>query len=272
MESPKISVVMPAYNAEKYIAEAIESILNQTFRDFEFIIIDDASTDNTGKIIAEYAKKDNRIKVFTNEKNLYISKTLNLGLSCAQSEIIARMDADDISLPERLEKQYKKITENNDIAVVGTYIRVINEKGDFLYIRKYPLEDKKLKRNMFKYSPFAHPVVMYRKKVVIEFRGYLPVYSPSEDLNLWFRVGTKYKFATVPEVLFEYRFFSDSHSNRKLKTVEIKTLKMRWYAYRHQGYKPSFFDVIYNIGQASTLFIMPTKMRISLFNFIRRYI
>jgi len=270
-KAPKISVLMPAYNAEKYIAEAIESILNQTLKDFEFIIVDDCSTDGTLKIIEKYASKDSRIKIIHNTTNLYISKAINAAIEIAKAEIMARMDADDIAMPTRLEKQYKLLMNNPDVAVTGANMQIIDEEGREVCIRKYFANDKDLREKIFRYSPFAHPVVMYRRNVVREFGCYTPAFSPSEDVNLWFRIGTKYKFANVPEVLLRYRFFSDSSSNKKIHQVEIKTLKMRWYAWRHQGYKPNFFDIIYNIGQALTMYLMPVKWRIKVFNFIRRY-
>ncbi len=272
MNTPKVSVLMPAYNAEKYIGEAIESILNQTFTEFEFIIIDDCSTDNTWKIIQEYAKRDSRIIASHNEKNLYISKSRNLSIDLAKSEFLAIMDADDISMPSRLEKQYAILLNNTDIAAVGAYMEIMDETGKTMLVRKYLKEDHDLKKKMFRYSPIAQPVVMYRKSVVKEFGCYSPVQAPAEDLYLWFRIGTKYKFANIQEVLLKYRFFPDSSSNKKLRAVEMKTLKMRWKAFKKQGYKPSFIDLIYNIAQLSTIYIMPVKIRIKLFVIVRRYL
>ena len=128
-KAPLISVIMPAYNAEKYIGEAIESILNQTLKDFELIIVNDASTDSTGNIIKSYAEKDSRIVVLVNENNLNIAGSLNRGISVAKGTFIARMDADDIALPERLEMQAKVMSENPQVAVVGNDIQLINESG-----------------------------------------------------------------------------------------------------------------------------------------------
>ena len=137
---------MPAYNAEKYIGEAIESILNQTFKDFEFIIIDDCSTDKTWEIIQEYAKKDSRIRAFHNEHNLYISKARNLSIELSQCDILAIMDADDNSMPNRLEKQYNLLLNNPDIAVVGAFMEIIDELGKSILIRKYLEKDEDLDR------------------------------------------------------------------------------------------------------------------------------
>lgn len=266
---PKLSVVMTAYNAEKYIREAIESILNQTFTDFEFIIIDDCSTDATGAIIEEYSARDPRIVCVHNPKNLYISASTNIGIEMARTDIIAKMDADDIALPMRLEKQYAFIKDHPEVGVVGAWIEIISEAGKPLRIREYQTDDVGLRRKIFRYSPIAQPVCMYRKSVVNEFGGYLAVSAPAEDVNLWFKIGTRYKFANIPEVLLKYRFFENSNSNRNLRALEIKTLRLRWNAWRRQGYKPSASDFAYNIVQALTIFLMPRRLRIRLFDLVR---
>src|SRR3990172_12530717 len=130
MNNPVITVLMSAYNAEKYLREAIESILNQTFKDFEFIIINDCSTDKTKKIIEEYANKDARIKLINNATNLGLTKSLNIGLKEARGEYVARLDADDVALPERLEKQYEFMNKNRDITLTGAWAEKIYEEGD----------------------------------------------------------------------------------------------------------------------------------------------
>jgi len=137
-KTPQVSVIMPAYNAEKYIGEAIESILNQTYKDFELIIVNDASTDSTGSIIKTYAEKDERIVVLENEQNLNIAGSLNRAISAAKGEFLARMDADDIALPERLEIQSKAMQENPKVAVVGNDINLIDENGSVIGYRHYP--------------------------------------------------------------------------------------------------------------------------------------
>jgi glycosyltransferase involved in cell wall biosynthesis len=269
---PKVSVLMPAYNAEKYIAEAIESILNQTFKDFELLICDDASIDSTPAIIEEYAKRDGRIRIFHNVKKLFVAGNTNLAIDNSRAELLARMDADDIALPERLEKQYAFMVSHPDTAVVGSWIQIMEEGGRGIGIREYLPDDEGLKRKIFRYSPFAHPSVMCRKKVIQEFGRYSETSFPAEDINLWFRIGTKYKFANLQEVLLRYRFFEKSTSNRKLLLVEKRTLKSRWYAWRTQGYKPNFVDFIYNIGQVLTMYLMPVKWRIRLFEIIRKHL
>ena len=153
----RISIIMPAYNAEKYIREAIESILNQTYTDFEFIIINDGSTDKTKEIIKSYS--DPRIVYMENEENSGIVVTLNKGLKCAQGEYIARMDSDDISLPDRFEKQIAYMDKHKDVGVLGTSIIIFGE-GIKEQIYQFDSKYKKAKADLFFNSSLAHPTVM----------------------------------------------------------------------------------------------------------------
>lgn len=268
-KKPLVSVVLPVYNCEKYLGEAIESILKQTLKDFEFIIINDASTDSTSEIIKKYAKKDNRIVVINNEKNMYIAGALNKGIKQAQTDYIARMDADDISFPWRLQMQYDLISSNSRVAVVGSDIQIVDENGEVLTYRSYKTTPVSLKRTMMRYSPFAHPVVMFRKSYAAEFGFYDPSKSPSEDVDLWFKLGSKYDFVSVPYPLLKYRLFMKSSSNKKLRNVEMMTLKMRINAVKTLGYTFGISDVIYNLLQLSTWIFMPPSFRVAFFNFLR---
>lgn len=269
MSKPKISVIMPVYNTEKHLAEAIESVLNQTFKDFELIIVDDNSKDKTLAISKKYAKKDSRIKIVRNDINKNIGASLNNGIYHASADIIARMDGDDISLPTRLEKQYKLMQKNKNLAVVGCDMITIDENGKELSKREYKTDSDTLKKKMFRYSPFAHPSTMYRKEVFQESGGYNPALSPTEDLDLWMKIGRKYELSNVPEYLFKYRVYEKSSSHKRLRNLEIKVLLVRFYAVLFYGYKPSIMDVLYNVGQFITVFFMPTKIRYKFFNFLR---
>ena len=131
MKNPKVTVLMSVYNGEKYLQEAIDSILEQTFKDFEFLIINDGSTDKTGEILESY--HDLRIKIINNEKNIGLTKSLNKGLKLARGEYIARQDADDISMPERLEKEVEFLETHQDYAVVGAFAKIINKNSEILF-------------------------------------------------------------------------------------------------------------------------------------------
>ena len=269
-DTPKITVLMPVYNSTKYVNKAVKSVLEQSFSNFELLIIDDASTDDTPKILKELAKQDKRIRVIRNDKNLHIGGSLNKGINYAKAEVIARMDSDDIAHIDRLKKQYDLIMSNKNIGVVGSDILLIDADGNEVSYRPYRTKSKDLKSTLFRYSPFAHPVTMYRKSVVKEMGLYNPAYSPTEDVDLWFRIGKKYKFASVNEPLLKYRMLLQSHSNRNLRNLEILVLKIRIKAILEYGYTPTLYDIFYNIAQFSTLWLVPPKIRIKVFNFLRK--
>ena len=203
MSAPKISVVMPAYNAEKYIAEAIDSILEQTFKDFEFIIINDGSTDKTEEIILSY--KDSRIVYIKNEKNMGIVYTLNRGLEAAQGEYIARMDSDDISLPTRFEEQVKYLENNSNIAVLGTAVIVFGE-GILTDIHKFSYIPTKIKAELLFSCSLAHPTIMMRSAILKKYHlQYEEEYDGMEDFVFWWRIAQFEDISSLTIPLLKYR-------------------------------------------------------------------
>lgn len=202
MKTPRVSVLMPAYNSEKYIAEAIESVLNQTFSDFEFIIINDGSTDGTSQIVKEYAKQDKRIKFVNHSKNKGIVGVLNEGLDLATGEYIARMDSDDISLPTRFEKQIDYMDKHPECGVLGTWFQIF---GNINGVVKHPERIKLL--NLLVNEHVGHPTVMLRKSVIdkYDFR-YNWDYRCAEDFELWSRMVLVTEIHNLPEVLLRYRW------------------------------------------------------------------
>lgn len=264
-----VSVVMPIYNAERYLTQAIDSILSQTLENFELILINDASTDKTLQIINKFKKKDKRIRIINNKKNLQMAESLNLAIDQADSDIIARMDQDDISLPNRLKVQYAFMQSHPNVAIVGNDVLIINENGKVISKRTYPTVSNHLKETMFRYSAFAHPTVMFRKHAFQKVKGYDPKKHPCEDIDLWFRLGRESQFASIPSFLLKYRlsFISGSHQN--LKKTEIIGLKIKIDAIKKYGYKPTLYDIIYNILQFATLWFMPFVARIKFYNILR---
>ena len=207
---PKVSVVMPVYNGSKYLVEAIESILSQTFDDFEFLIIDDGSTDKSLEIIKSY--EDPRIKVIQNPQNLGISASLNNGIYSAKGEYIARMDGDDISLPDRFQKQIKFLDSHPEVIIVGSYMNIIGSL--FNQKLRYPLSHDDIVNSMLTSNPMGHPSVMFRRLEVTQLGGYRSMKewnNGSEDYDLWLRmVGANYKLANLPECLMDYRIHANS--------------------------------------------------------------
>ena len=208
MNNPKISVLMPVYNAEKYLREAIDSILNQTFIDFEFLIINDASTDNSKKIILSY--KDPRIRYYENTNNLGVAKTLNKGLRLAKTNYIARMDADDISIDKRLEFQYNKFGEDKNIVIVASYYEEVDERGFILRTVKDAASPEKIFYTLQFRNCLGHPTVMFNKSIIFgKFNGYSEK-NEAEDYDLWLRVSKYYKIIKIPQVLHKLRITKHS--------------------------------------------------------------
>jgi glycosyltransferase involved in cell wall biosynthesis len=264
-----VSVIMPAYNAEKYIGEAIESILNQTFKDFEFIILDDCSTDKTWEIIQEYAVKDERIVAVKNEKNLKISATLNKGINLARGKYIARMDADDWSFPYRLEKQIDFMESNPEVVISGGSIDITNSKLEHINYRKYPLDDVGARKIIFRYSPFAHPVVMYRTEYVKIAGLYYQYFFLAQDYDLYFRIGMLGKFGNIPDLLLKLRTHKRSSSQSYLRKQEIITILIRFKAWIIYNYKLKFLDFIYTFAEIFGLFLIPPSIKFRLFSYLR---
>lgn len=203
---------MPVFNAARFLREAIDSILHQSFHHFEFLIIDDGSTDNSISIIESY--NDPRIRLYRNEKNLGITPTLNKGIGLAACELIARMDADDISHPQRLQKQFGYMKRNPDCALLSTWARVISEDKKLIRLERY-------RSNFYYYNLtfecwMYHPTIMFRKTAVEAVGLYGMPYS--EDYDLFWKVSTKFKIGNLAEPLVDYRVSSTS-----LNTVLKKT-------------------------------------------------
>ncbi len=200
----EVTVLMPVYNGEKYIAEAIESILNQSFKEFEFLIVNDGSTDRSLEIIQSYT--DPRIKVI-NQKNGGVSNALNTGLKNATGKYIARMDADDLSHELRLEKQYNFMKSNPDYILVGSDANCIEENGAFIFRHQSGIyEDNLIKAEIHNSCIYVHSSVFFIKEAVIEVGMYDERAHSFEDHLLWSKLASKGKFSILPEELVDYRF------------------------------------------------------------------
>ena len=223
---PKVSVIMPAYNADKYIKEAIDSILGQTFTDFEFIILNDCSTDRTEEIILSY--HDPRIVYLKNEKNLGVAATLNKGLAAAKGEYIARMDADDISLPERFQQQVIFLEEHPQVVALGSAVEQFS--GDkTLGMRSFAANGRQMDIDMLFSCGLAHPSVMLRAEAIFAQAGYDPDYEGLEDYELWWRLSGKGDIEALPQILLRYREHDKQVTKKPSKEylVRFRRLKKR---------------------------------------------
>lgn len=208
LNQPLVSVILPTYNTkEEYLRLSVESILQQSYKNFELIIIDDGSTNDTDKVIQSY--NDKRIKYIKNNKNLGIVKSLNKGIDVSQGIYIARMDADDISLPKRFEKLVDYLENNPDVSLVGSSVEFFPKYHLWEVIENPSLFD------MIRGNPFAHPSVMFRKQDFKKFDlHYDDIYPHAEDYELWSRAFIHLKLRNIKDVLLKYRYHPDSISNK----------------------------------------------------------
>lgn len=219
IENPKVTVLMPVYNGEKYLGEAIESILNQTFTDFEFLIINDGSTDKSIEIIQSY--KDSRIRLIHHEKNFGLIVALNKGLDLAQGEYIVRMDCDDISLPERLKKQVEFMDVHPEIGVCGTKVKAIASKVSFRF--GYCVSHDLIKSRLIFEPSIAHASAIFRKNFLKKFSlRYDTRFVRAEDYEFWVRCSDYFPFANIDKVLYLYRLRSEQ-AKRIYKDIQNKT-------------------------------------------------
>lgn len=210
---------MAVYNGEKYLRTAIDSILNQTYPDFEFIIIDDCSTDNTSSILKNYT--DARIQVIRNERNLKLPASLNKGLKISKGKYIARMDADDIAMPDRFAKQVKYLEDHSDVAVVGGSFQVFHEYGKDMYIKRAYC-DEMLEKYCLIPSPIGHPTAMLRKSMTVdEGFFYDEKYTSAQDYDLWLRIAKKHKINNIPDVVLKYRVHANSISKKRSEEQQL---------------------------------------------------
>jgi glycosyltransferase involved in cell wall biosynthesis len=212
-DSPKITVLMSVYNGEKFLSEAIESILNQSFSDFEFIIIDDKSTDSSLEIIKSFADLDCRIIIIQNKENIGLTKSLNHGLKFAKGDYIARMDADDVSMVDRLSVQFKEFLSNQNVLVVSGNIDYINSAGEELFKTKRYTNPCMIAWGLFFGNCLGgHSQVMFKLKPVIELGGYSEKFKYAQDYELWGRMLNIGMISIIPDVILQYRSHKDSIS------------------------------------------------------------
>jgi len=230
---PSVSVLMSVYNGEKYLRRSIESILTQTLKNFEFIIVDDGSTDGSWPIMQELAYEDPRIVLLSNGENLGLIKSLNRGISVARGRYIARHDADDESYPKRLVKQVSFLDQNTEIIAVGSQMLVVNASGRPLRLWKTPLDHESID---FRYingfgGVIPHPTLMVRAELIRNIGGYREGFFAAEDLDLLLRLSEMGKLANLTDVLVRYRVHGQNITTleiEKVKSSAIKAVYQAW--------------------------------------------
>lgn len=228
-----VSVILPVYNCQNYVLEAVQSILNQTYKNFELIIIDDCSTDNTHSIIQKI--DDSRIQIVRKVKNSGYTDSLNIGINISKGKYIARMDGDDISLPNRFEKQLEILEKNPEIILCGTAIQILNSNT----ILSHPSIHEEILVKLCFGTSFYHPTVMIRKEVLIA-NNYNSKFEPAEDYELWTRLAFLGKFHNINEVLLNYRVHTNQISFTKNELQASNSFSCKLTMLNHLGVLAKF--------------------------------
>lgn len=235
--------MIPAYNCEKYVETAIESILSQTYHDFEIIFINDGSTDNTRNIAEEIARRDPRLRVYTRE-NRGIVSCLNEGLALASGRYIARMDGDDIAMPDRFQRQVEFLDSHPDHGLVGGQFMLIDPKGRWLRSLERPTSHEDLQEEFFKgITAIIHPVMMYRRDLALQIGGYSERCLHAEDLDFLFMMSEVSKVANLPHRLLLYRLHHHSVGLTKRHEQALAQQRAALLASERRGLLPPSFSV-----------------------------
>jgi len=232
MSSPKITVLLPVWNGERFLQEALQSVWRQTFRDFELLVIDDGSTDSTPDILA--ACRDSRLRVLRNEPQKKLIATLNLGITESRGEWIARMDADDRMRPDRLQRQMEFLNRHPDCDICGGWVKTFGAGRP--EILKYPTSHIAIQTFTFFYNPFAHPTVMFRRNSILSAKlSYSKDDSSAEDYGLWAQAVFQLKCANLPRVLCDYRLHPESVTGAKWDEMNRQTMRIQKGMLAHIG-------------------------------------
>lgn len=243
---PKVTVVMSVYNGERYVRDTIDSILNQTFKDFEFVIINDGSTDRTVQMINKY--QDYRIRLIENKENIGLARSLNIGLNMAEGEYIARMDTGDISMQDRLKKQVSILDSDKRIGLVGTACAAVDTRGRELYRIYPPCSDADIRTRLPHTNCFIHSSVMFRRECIDTIGGYREIFDMAQDYDLWLRILEKYSVINIGEILHLWRLDMESATigRREIQDIYMEFAKELASERRYLGK-----DRLYGKGEVS---------------------
>lgn len=268
--TPLISIVMPVRNAGLFLTDAIESLINQTYKKWELIAVDDNSTDESHSILEKYSKKDVRIRVFRNKRRLGVSGTANIALQKTKGKYIARMDADDISFPRRLEKQLTYLQKNIEVIAVGGQCDVINSEGSKIGEKTFPTSNIEIKKMIFSSVPLQQPTFFINKQLLPkDFIWYDNSHETAEEIDLLFRLFQHGEVRNLKEKVLLYRIHSNNISLKDPKKTFFLTLKSRIYAIKKHGYKPTLSGIIITIAQTIIIGILPKKLIYPLYVLLR---
>jgi glycosyltransferase involved in cell wall biosynthesis len=266
IKDKKISVIMSVYNGMPYLKEAVKSILSQSYRTFEFIIVDDASTDGSWDYLKNI--KDERLTLIKNKKNRGLSASLNKALKIAKGKYIARMDADDISKRTRIEAQINFLEKNPKIALCGTWAKKIDKDGKIIGNMLYPISPEEIKKKIALFNPIIHPSIMARKTFFDKLGGYREEFDGAEDYDLLARGVHMFKYANIPEELLMLRFSKTRRSQKSMHKMDKLDLKVKLNLIREGGITPSSFFAL--AKKLAFIYLLPSSVKSKLAEYFKK--
>ncbi len=257
---PLVSVVMPVYNAAPYLTTAINSIQQQIVTNWELIIVDDGSTDDSVKIAQEFEAQDGRIKLFQ-QPHSGVSTTANFALSKARAPYIARMDADDIAFPNRLDRQLTYLQQHPETVAVGAQCVLINGQGETIGQKTFPTIFEELKQMMFYYYPLQQPTLMVNSQLLpADFKWYAPGLQAAEEHELLFKLLQFGQVVNLPDFLLFYRLHAHNVTKLQPKRDFWYILKTRIKGIYHYHYWPSLKAILFTLAQLFVVGLLPQKL------------
>lgn len=262
---------MPIFNGSLFVAEAINSILYQTYQNFELIVVNDNSKDNTLDILKRYQKTNSqKIKIISLKKRHGAFGAANKGIKQAKGEFLAVMDADDISHPQRLEKEVAYLLQHKNVIVVGGHARIINNQGDVIGKKIFPSNHKAIYEKFFEVHPMVHPSCMIRRSLLPKRdRLYADTFGVNDDYYTFFTLLRFGEFANIKDYLLDYRIHLGNSSLQNLKQKFFNTLRIRLVAIKNLGYKPTYTGIIKVFLQIMLVSFIPETALLHLYLFIK---
>lgn len=268
---PLVSIVMPVYNAGAFLVEALNSIVNQTYANFKFIIVDDASTDKSLTILRRYAQKHKNIKLLNNKKRLGVSETVKRAILNAKGKFLARMDADDVSFPGRIEKQINYLLAHKDTVAVGGQCLIIDSESHITGEKIFPTKFQDIYKYIFRFVPLQQPTLMVAaNRLPKNFEYYRDGMNTAEEVELLFKLFQYGKVENLEDPLLLYRIHKGNTSLLNLRETFLLTLIARVRAIYKYGYKPNFIGILVTLAQSVVILLLPRRVSLFLYKILRK--
>jgi len=270
IESPLVSIVMPVYNSAKFLVGALDSILAQTYENWELIAVDDSSSDNSYLILHHYAQVDGRIKVFKNLENKGVSRTSNFAISQAKGQFIARMDSDDIMYPSRLEDQVRFLQKHPKVIIVGGQVKLVDGGGNFMGDKLFPLKHKEISEMLYTAMPIQQGAMMVNAALLPRKFSWYNGVRVAEEVKLFFKLLNCGEFANLPKFVLKYRQYPTSASLKDPKETFKVTFRARRSAEKRYKYTPSAKAKIVSFMQLVAVSVLPSPLIYPTFMLFRK--